>query len=114
MYPCAGLEAKSRFPLMAKASGCTRRSFLRLGLGIAAGTPFVLSEGCSGSGSTPPPITPIQAAAKVTIVSCTDYGSSLQPALAQAFNLLGGIGALVNGKTVAVKINQAVYPYPPL
>ena len=29
-------EAERRFPLKAKASGCTRRSFLRLGLGIAA------------------------------------------------------------------------------
>jgi len=90
---------------MAKLSECTRRSFLRFGLGIAAGTPLVLSEGCSGSGSTPQPPAPIQAAAKVAIVSCKDYGSSLQPALAQAFSLLGGIGPLVNGKTVAVKIN---------
>jgi uncharacterized protein (DUF362 family) len=42
---------------------------------------------------------------KVAIVACTNYGTSLQPALAQAFTLLGGIGSLVNGKTVTVKIN---------
>jgi hypothetical protein len=53
---------------MTKPSGCTRRSFLRLGLGIAAGTPLLLSEGCTGSGSTQSP-TPIQAAVKVAIVS---------------------------------------------
>ena len=90
---------------MAKWSNCTRRSFLRVGLGMAAGTPFVLSQGCSGSGSTPQSPPPPQAAAKVAIVSCKDYGSGLQPALADAFSLLGGIGSLVGGKTVAVKIN---------
>jgi uncharacterized protein (DUF362 family) len=90
---------------MEKPSECTRRSFLRLGLGIAAGTPILL-ESC-GSSSSSNPITPPPPAAtsKVAIVACTDYGSSVQPALAQAFTLLGGIGPLVNGKTVTVKIN---------
>ncbi len=87
---------------MTKSSGCTRRSFLRLGLGIAAGTPTLLSECCGSSVSSTPP-TP--AASRVAIVACKDYGSSVQPALAQAFSLLGGIGSLVNGKTVTVKIN---------
>lgn len=90
---------------MTKQSECTRRSFLRLGLGVAAGTPLLLTEGCGGSGGTytppPPPVTQ----SKVAIVAATDYGASLQPAMAQAFSLLGGIGSLVNGKTVTVKIN---------
>jgi uncharacterized protein (DUF362 family) len=90
---------------MAKPSQCTRRSFLRLGLGIAAGTPLLLSEGCTGPVSTPEPPPPQQTLAKVAIVSCNDYGSGVQTALAEAFSLLGGIGSLVNGKTVAVKIN---------
>lgn len=90
---------------MTKQPECTRRSFLRLGLGAAAGTPILLSQGCGSSGSTytppPPPVTQ----SKVAIVACTDYGASVQPALSQAFSLLGGIGSLVNGKTVTVKIN---------
>jgi uncharacterized protein (DUF362 family) len=90
---------------MTKPSECTRRSFLRLGLGIAAGTPILLSESCGSSGSSTPITPPPAAASKVAIVACKDYGSSVQPALAQAFSLLGGIGLLVNGKTVTVKIN---------
>jgi uncharacterized protein (DUF362 family) len=91
---------------MTKPSECTRRSFLRLGLGIAAGTPILLSESCGSSGgSTPITPPPPAAASKVAIVACKDYGSSVQPALEQAFSLLGGIGPLVNGKTVTVKIN---------
>jgi uncharacterized protein (DUF362 family) len=90
---------------MTRQSECTRRSFLRLGLGVAAGTPLLLTEGCGASGGTNPPPPPPVALSKVAIVACTDYGTSLQPALAQAFTLLGGIGSLVNGKTVTVKIN---------
>ncbi len=90
---------------MTKHSECSRRSFLRLGLGVAAGTPILLSEGCGSSTSniTGPP--PPPASAKVAIVASKDYGTGLQPAMAQAFSLLGGIGSLVNGKTVTVKIN---------
>ena len=90
---------------MEKPSECSRRSFLRLGLGIAAGTPILLSESCGSSGSSTPITPPPAAASKVAIVACKDYGSSVQPALGQAFSLLGGIGSLVNGKTVTVKIN---------
>ncbi|MGD0922279.1 MAG: DUF362 domain-containing protein [Terriglobia bacterium] len=90
---------------MTKSSKCSRRSFLRLGLGIAAGTPILLSESCGSPGSSTPTTPPPPAVSKVAIVACTDYGSGVQPALAEAFNLLGGIGSLVNGKTVTVKIN---------
>ncbi|MGA3165546.1 MAG: DUF362 domain-containing protein [Terriglobia bacterium] len=90
---------------MTKSSECTRRSFLRLGLGIAAGTPILLSESCGSSESSTPTTPPTPAASRVAIVACKDYGSSVQPALAQAFSLLGGIGSLVHGKTVTVKIN---------
>jgi uncharacterized protein (DUF362 family) len=89
-------------------SDFSRRTFLRLGLGIAAGTPLLLTEGCGGSGSsptpTPPPPTPTQPQ-DVAIVASPDYGSGLQSALANAFSLLGGISSLVSGKTVCVKIN---------
>ena len=90
---------------MTKPSECTRRSFLRWGLGLAAGTPLLLSEGCGvATNEYQPPISP-PPAAQVAIVSCKDYGTGVQTALGQAFELLGGIGTLVNGKTVAVKIN---------
>ncbi|MCJ7501481.1 MAG: DUF362 domain-containing protein [Acidobacteriia bacterium] len=88
-----------------KRPTCSRRSFLRLGVGLAAGAPWALSCG-SGSNQVvqlPPP--PPRADATVAIVACEDYGSGVQPALAEAFSLLGGIGSLVNGKTVTVKIN---------
>jgi uncharacterized protein (DUF362 family) len=90
---------------MTKSSKCSRRSFLRLGLGMAAGTPILLSESCGSSGSSTLTTPPTPAASKVAIVACRDYDSSVQPALEEAFSLLGGIGSLVNGKTVAVKIN---------
>lgn len=91
---------------MPKPPECTRRSFLRLSLGAAAGTPLLFSNACGGgSGNTPAPPPPPPESAKVAIVSCQDYATSLQPALAQAFTLLGGIQSLVSGKTVAVKIN---------
>ena len=90
---------------MSKPTDCSRRSFLRLGLGIAAGTPLLFSDGCGSSSNSTSPVLPPSASAKVAIVACTDYGASVQPALAQAFTLLGGIGPIVNGKTVTVKIN---------
>jgi len=85
-----------------KLPPCSRRSFLRLGVGLAAGAPWALSCG-SGTNQLVQP--PPPAASKVAIVACQDYGSGVQPALAEAFSLLGGIGSLVNGKTVTVKIN---------
>ena len=90
---------------MTKPSECSRRSFLRLGLGIAAGTPLLLSESCGSSSNPVQPPPPPTALSQVAIVSCTDYSSSVQTALGRAFSLLGGIGTLVNGKTVTVKIN---------
>jgi uncharacterized protein (DUF362 family) len=44
-------------------------------------------------------------ASRVAIARCRDYGRSLEPALARMFDQLGGIGKLVKGKTVAVKLN---------
>ena len=82
----------------------SRRAFFRL----AAGAPMALSAGC-GAGTVkspqenPPPAN--RADAKVAIVSSTTYGPEVITALRQAFDLLGGVHALVNGKTVTVKVN---------
>lgn len=89
-----------------KSYTCTRRGFLRLGLGLAASAPLALSSGCGTQNeqhTTPPPP---RADAKVAIVPCTTYVvQDVQNALSQAFTLLSGIGSLVNGKTVTVKVN---------
>ena len=90
-----------------KSSGHSRRSFLRLGLGLAAASPLSLSGGCGGgsSGQQNPPPQP-RSDAKVAIVRCNTYDpQALENSVGQAFTSLGGIGALVNGKTVTVKIN---------
>ncbi len=43
--------------------------------------------------------------AKVAVVPCRSYGAEVHTALARCGDLLGGLGALVNHKTVTVKIN---------
>lgn len=44
--------------------------------------------------------------ARVAIARCPDYAGGVLPALRRMFDDLGGIGRLVAGKTVAVKINM--------
>jgi len=89
---------------------CTRRDFLRLGLGLAAGGPLALSSGCANvSLNQTSTANQLRADAKVAIVPCTSYAvSQVESALDNAFTLLGGIGGLVNGKTVTVKVNLTV------
>jgi len=47
---------------------------------------------------------------RVSIVRARDYGSGLRPALLRLFDQLGGLGALVRGKTVTIKINLTGSP----
>ena len=80
-------------------SSCDRRHFIRLGAGALVGAalrPIVRAE------NTPPPG---PRTAKVSIVSCAGYGREVKEALDRSFDLLGGIGHLVKGRTVTVKIN---------
>jgi len=44
-------------------------------------------------------------AAPVALARCSSYGAELLPTLTTMFDQLGGLGRLVKGKTVAVKIN---------
>jgi uncharacterized protein (DUF362 family) len=44
---------------------------------------------------------------KVALARCPAYGKEVTPALGRMFDQLGGIGSLVSGKTVAIKINMA-------
>src|SRR5271166_3973473 len=73
-----------------------RRSIL-VGSAAAALAPRFLS-------ATPAP------AARVAIARCKSYGPDVLPTLARMFEQLGGIGALVRGKTVAVKLNLTGSP----
>jgi len=87
----------------------SRRSFLSRGLLLAMGAPVawkfgsVLEAADSVSRSVGDPKSAGQSA--VAIVACRGYGAQIQPALAKAFDLLGGVGSLVKNKTVTVKLN---------
>lgn len=49
-------------------------------------------------------------AAPVSIARCPDYGTALTPTLKTMFDQLGGLGRLVAGKTVGIKINLTGSP----
>jgi uncharacterized protein (DUF362 family) len=89
----------------------SRRAFLQRGLALAAGAPLGwrfasetlwAEEGRSALNGVAPSH---RSDAKVAIVACRGYGPEVRTALAQSFDLLGGIGSLVKNKTVTVKIN---------
>jgi uncharacterized protein (DUF362 family) len=85
-----------------------RRSFLKSTAALAAGTPLALamdSRRLFAAQSAAPATAAARADAKVAIVRCLGYGVEVKPAMAKAFDLLGGIGSLVKDKTVTVKIN---------
>src|SRR5688572_26226971 len=85
---------------------CSRRAFLRSGISAVALAPF--------AGSLSPLAFATEAAesttrgpqtGKVAIVPCKNYGPAVRQAYDQAFDLLGGIGPLVRGKTCTIKLN---------
>jgi uncharacterized protein (DUF362 family) len=88
-----------------------RRAFLQRSFVIAAGAPLALqfsARKLAAEVQSPPSRTASALRrddAKVAIVSCKTYGPEVRTALARSFDLLGGIGQLVKGKTVTVKIN---------
>lgn len=49
-------------------------------------------------------------AARVAIARCKTYGPELLPAMERLFDQIGGIGTMVRGKTVAVKVNLTGSP----
>lgn len=78
---------------------CSRRSFIRSGIAAAAVSSFgggILRSGFGADAGR---------AAKVAVVECKSYGASVANAYREAFDKLGGIGSLVKGKTVTVKLN---------
>jgi uncharacterized protein (DUF362 family) len=51
------------------------------------------------------------AAATVSVAKCDTYGAELLPTLDRMFDQLGGLGRLVRGRTVAVKLNLTGPPW---
>jgi uncharacterized protein (DUF362 family) len=90
---------------------CNRRSFLRWGVTFAAGAPLAWRHGAgallAAEAPAPPVLSPsARAAARVAIAECRGYAAAeVRAAFTRCFDLLGGIGPLVNGKTVTVKLN---------
>ncbi len=90
---------------------CSRRRFL----GLAAAAP--LAAACGGSGGAPsspsasPTVPPSSGSGTVALARARAYGAEAAGAMRQAFDLLGGIGPLVRGKTVAVKVNLTGWPF---
>jgi uncharacterized protein (DUF362 family) len=81
----------------------SRRAFLSRTIAFAAAAPMGMEWAGKAVAET---VTPVNRRnAKVAIVGCRSYGPEVRTALAQSFDLLGGIGPLVKDKTVTVKIN---------
>ncbi|MBL8231446.1 MAG: DUF362 domain-containing protein [Bryobacterales bacterium] len=47
---------------------------------------------------------------RVAVAQCPDYGASLVPAMSRIFDQIGGLGKLVSGKTVTIKVNLTGSP----
>jgi uncharacterized protein (DUF362 family) len=89
-----------------KTTRLTRRSFIQHSLAAAAGAPFMLDARLLAADTTAPPRTQSpRTDSRVALVSCRGYGPEVRPAFQQCFDLIGGIGGLVKGKTVTVKVN---------
>jgi uncharacterized protein (DUF362 family) len=74
---------------------CSRRQWLKLATAPVLG----LAHPASAAPAAP-----------VAIAKCPDYGAGLLPAMERMFDQLGGLGRIVKGKTVAVKLNLTGSP----
>ncbi|MBD3267376.1 DUF362 domain-containing protein [bacterium] len=83
-----------------------RRAFLGVGSAVALGAACDLAWADEVAEK---PVANISAEhlanAKVAVVRCESYEKELKEAYKKSFDLLGGVGKLVKGKTVTVKIN---------
>jgi uncharacterized protein (DUF362 family) len=75
-----------------------RREWISTALGTAA------ALSVPGRALAEPPTAP------VAIAQCRSYGAELMPAMQKMFDQLGGLGRIVAGKTVAMKINLTGSP----
>jgi uncharacterized protein (DUF362 family) len=77
-----------------------------------------VAAGCGSGSSEPSPsptinptATPSSGSGVVALTGARSYGSEAAAALRQALDLLGGVGSLVRGKTVTVKVNFTGWPF---
>ncbi len=88
-----------------KPHALSRRTFLRTTSLAAAGAPFALST-AGDAWAGVPPAARFGAGANVAIASCRTYTPrEVRAAYDRCFELLGGVGPLVKGKTVTIKLN---------
>ena len=73
--------------------GCTRRQWLAAVAGATLARPAMMR---AFTGAAP----------RVAIAKCPTYDAELLPAMEDMFDRLGGLGRLVKGKTVAIKVNM--------
>jgi uncharacterized protein (DUF362 family) len=89
-----------------KNRALSRRHFIERTLAVTAGFPLGLHLAESSLlAATPTAQATRRSDAKVAIVQCRSYGAELRPAFDKCFDLLGGLGPLVKGKTVTIKLN---------
>ena len=111
--------------MMHRRATSTRRAFLKTGLAAAASLPAIASgQGAKPRAGDEAPVTPpievedVSARAPadpVAIEKCKDFDlKNLERALGDAFDRIGGIGKLVSGKTVTVKLNTTGHGKQPL
>ena len=92
---------------------CSRRRFL----GLAATAPLAMATGCGGSSGRPSTPTPSPTPSPAGGIGdgrpdpLPVYGAEAHTALRESLDRLGGIGSLVNGRTVTVKVNLTGWPY---
>src|SRR5438270_13691287 len=94
-----------------KMINCPRRQFLKQSLTLAAGAPLLKWAGVNAFAATAGQNSGLAisrellANAKVAIVPCKEYGAAAAAALDKCFDLLGGLGPLVKGKSATIKLN---------
>ena len=89
-----------------KNRALTRRQFIGRTLAVTSGLPLGLHLAENPLlAATPTAQAAHRSDANVAIVQCRSYGPELRPAFDKCFDLLGGLGPLVKGKTVTIKLN---------
>lgn len=92
-------------PATARSRSCSRRDFLRTTALLTAGAPWAFATASKVLAGAEP-VAKSFTDAKVAIAACKTYEpEAVGTAYRQCFDSLGGIGPLVKGKSVAIKIN---------
>jgi uncharacterized protein (DUF362 family) len=71
---------------------------------------WLASIAAAGAGLALPTTSKAAPASRVAVARCDSYGTELLPVLETMFDQLGGVGRLVNNKTVAIKVNLTGSP----